>query len=180
MPKTPDDLMAFLCSLGIEVTSHSHPPVFTVEESRDICGQIPGAHTKNLFLRDRKNRYFLVTVEQDAVVDLKTIHTLIGASGRVSFGSAEKMLELLGVTPGSVTLFGLVNDADHEVTVVLDEALMQSEIINGHPLHNAGTLSIIRRDLLRFLEATGHQPLILKVSQWSPHFGLGLRSAEVE
>lgn len=165
LPKSSDDLMAFLAELGAEVTTHRHPPVFTVEESRGVCVHIPGAHTKNLFLRDRKDGHFLVTIEQDAVVDLKTIHTLIGASGRVSFGKPDRMMDLLGVVPGSVTVFGLINDPDKELTVVLDETLMQSDIINGHPLHNEATTSIRRDDLLRFIRATGHEPLILKVSQ---------------
>src|SRR5690606_3832200 len=145
MPKSSDDLMQFLSTLGIEVTTHRHPAVFTVEESRGVCDHIPGAHTKNLFLRDRKERHYLVTIEQDATVDLKTIHTLIGAAGRVSFGKPEKMMELLGVVPGAVTVFGVINDTAHDLTVVLDEPLMQSEIINGHPLHNEATTSI-RRD----------------------------------
>lgn len=164
-PKSPDDLMAFLAELGIEVTTHNHPAVFTVEESRGICDHIPGAHTKNLFLRDRKDRHFLITIEQDAAVDLKSIHTLIGASGRVSFGKPDKMMELLGVVPGSVTVFGLINDRDTQLTVVLDEPLMQNEMINGHPLHNEATTTIRRDDLLQFIKATGHEPLILKVSQ---------------
>lgn len=164
-PKAPDDLMVFLSDLGIEVTTYRHPPVFTVKESRGICDHIPGAHTKNLFLRDQKGRHFLVTIEQDAAVDLKTIHKVIGASGRVSFGKPEKMMNLLGVVPGSVTVFGLINDRNHELTIVLDEALMQNEIINGHPLHNEATTSIRRDDLLRFIEATGHELLILKVSR---------------
>lgn len=165
MPKSPDELMKMLSALGITVQTYEHQPVFTVEESQGICDHIPGAHTKNLFLRDRKERHFLVTIEQNAKVDLKTIHAIIGASGRVSFGKPEKMMEFLGVVPGAVTVFGLVNDLDHHLTVVLDEALMQSEIINGHPLHNAATTSIKRTDLLRFMQATGHTPLILKVSQ---------------
>jgi len=165
MPKTPEDLMEFLASLGIEVTTHTHPPVFSVSESEGICDHIPGAHTKNLFLRDRKERHFLVTLEQHAVVDLKSIHHLVGASGRVSFGKPEQMMELLGVIPGAVTVFGLINDANHHLTVVLDAPLMESNIINGHPLHNAATTSIQRDDLIRFIRATGHEPLILKVSQ---------------
>lgn len=165
MPKSPDDLMQYLSSLGIEVTTHRHRAVFTVAESHDVCHHIPGAHTRNLFLRDRKGRHFLVTIEQDAAVDLKTLHALIGASGRVSFGKPEKMMELLGVIPGAVTVFGVINDTGHDLTVVLDEPLMQNEIINGHPLHNEATTSILRDDLLRFMKATGHDPLVLKVSQ---------------
>ncbi|GAA4526924.1 prolyl-tRNA synthetase associated domain-containing protein [Chelativorans composti] len=165
MPKTPDELMQFLESLGITVTTYTHPPVFSVSESHGISAQIPGAHTKNLFLRDRKDRHFLVVVEQDAVVDLKQLHHVIGASGRLSFGKPEKMMELLGVIPGSVTVFGLINDTNHEVTVILDSHLMESDIITGHPLHNAATTTIQRDDLLRFIRATGHEPMILKVSQ---------------
>lgn len=165
MPMTPDELMCYLATLGIRVTTHSHPPLFTVEESQRLRGEIPGAHTKNLFLRDRKDRHFLVTLQEEAQVDLKTIHQLIGASGRVSFGKPERLMKYLGVTPGAVTLFGLINDSGRNVTVVLDEPLMHHEVINAHPLHNAATISIANADLRRFLSATGHEPLILKVSQ---------------
>ncbi|WP_028033691.1 prolyl-tRNA synthetase associated domain-containing protein [Chelativorans sp. J32] len=165
MPAAPEDLMRHLAELGIEVQTHNHPPLYTVEESRSLRGEIPGAHTKNLFLKDKKDRFFLVTAEEDARIDLKTIHHAIGASGRVSFGSGEKLLALLGVTPGSVTPFGAINDTEGQVTIVLDEALVESEVINAHPLHNEATVSIPSADLLRFLRSTGHEPLILKVSQ---------------
>ncbi|MDZ5696760.1 prolyl-tRNA synthetase associated domain-containing protein [Chelativorans sp. M5D2P16] len=165
MPKSPQALFDYLAELGIPVTTRQHPPLFTVEESQSLRGEIPGAHTKNLFLKDRKDRHFLVSVEEDARVDLKSIHHIIGASGRVSFGRPDRLMDYLGVSPGAVTLFGVVNDIAGEVTVVLDEALMAHEIINAHPLHNEATTSIARADLPRFLEATGHEPLILKVSQ---------------
>jgi len=165
MPATPADLMRQLAELGIEVETHEHPPLFTVEQSRGLRGDIPGAHTKNLFLKDKKDRFFLVTVEEDAQVDLKTIHHVIGASGRVSFGNPERLMTLLGVAPGSVTPFGAINDTGRQVTVILDQALAESEVINAHPLHNEATTSIRSVDLIRFLEATGHEPLILKVSQ---------------
>ncbi len=157
--------MRHFAELGIEVETFEHPPLFTVEESRSLRGEIPGAHTKNLFLKDKKDRYFLVTVEEDARVDLKTIHQTVGASGRVSFGSAEKLGALLGVAPGAVTVFGVLNDGEGKVTVVLDEPLMRHAVINAHPLHNEATTSIARADLLRFLQSTGHEPLILKVSR---------------
>lgn len=160
-----EELMRCLAELGIAVTMHRHPPLFTVEQSRHLRGEIPGAHTKNLFLKDRKERYFLVTAEEDAELDLKSIHRLIGASGRVSFGKPDMLMALLGVVPGAVTPFGVLNDREGRVTMVLDEALMDSEIINAHPLHNEATVSLRWDDLLRFLEATGHPPLILKVSQ---------------
>lgn len=164
MPKTPDDLFAFLATLDIKVTTKSHPPLFTVADSQSLRGEIKGGHTKNLFLKDKKGSYFLVTVLEDAEVDLKQIHHIIGASGRVSFGKPEALMDLLGVVPGSVTVFGLVNDDAHQVKVVLDSALMQNEIINAHPLTNEATTTIARDDLLKFVAATGHEPVILKVS----------------
>jgi Ala-tRNA(Pro) deacylase len=164
MPKTPDELLAFLDGLGISVSTVRHPPLFTVAESQSLRGEIAGGHTKNLFLKDKKGAYFLVTVEEEAVVDLKTIHTLIGASGRVSFGKPDMLMELLGVLPGAVTVFGAVNDTEGRVKVVLDEGLMREEIINAHPLTNEATTSIQRGDLVTFLRATGHEPHILKVA----------------
>ncbi len=164
MPKTEAELLAFLSDLGIAVSTRRHPPLFTVADSQTLRGEIPGGHTKNLFLKDKKDNVFLVTVEENASVDLKQIHTLIGAAGRVSFGKPELLMELLGVVPGAVTVFGLINDTEGRVRIVLDEALMENAVINGHPLTNAATTSIGRADLLRFIEATGHEPLILKVS----------------
>lgn len=164
MPKTEAELSAFLTELGISVSTRRHPPLFTVADSQALRGEIPGGHTKNLFLKDKKGNVFLVTVEENASVDLKQIHTIIGAVGRVSFGKPELLMELLGVIPGAVTVFGLINDSQGRVRVVLDEALMQHDVINAHPLTNEATTSIGRADLLRFIEATGHRPLILKVT----------------
>lgn len=163
-PKTKEQLFAFLDELGIAHSTKSHPPVFTVAESESLRDEIPGGHTKNLFVKDKKDRFFVITVEERATVDLKQIHKIIGASSRVSFGNPEKMLEYLGVVPGSVTVFGAINDTGNNVTFVLDEDLMGHEIINGHPLANDATTSIGREDLLRFLKATGHDPLVLKVT----------------
>lgn len=164
VPKTPDQLLAFLAELGIAATTVTHPPLYTVADSQALRGEIDGAHTKNLFLRDRKDRHFLLTVGEEAQIDLKTIHHVIGASGKVSFGKAEQMLAWLGVTPGAVTAFGVVNDTEGKVTIIFDEALMRHDVINAHPLTNEATTSIARDDLLRFVEATGHAPLILKLS----------------
>lgn len=165
MPKTPDALFAFLDSLSIPVTTTRHPPLFTVADSQALRGTIPGGHTKNLFLKDKMDNYFLVTVDEEAVVDLKQVHHLIGAASRVSFGKPEALMELLGVAPGAVTVFGLINDRDGRVRLVLDAALMRNAVINGHPLTNEATTSIGSDDLLRFVRATGHEPAILKVSQ---------------
>ena len=164
MPKTEAELFALLAGLGIEVSTRRHPPLFTVADSQALRGEIPGGHTKNLFLKDKKDNYFLVTVDEEATVDLKQIHHLIGAASRVSFGKPEMLMELLGVVPGAVTVFGLVNDAGHRVKVILDAALMENAVINAHPLTNEATTSIAAADLLKFIEATGHHPVILKVS----------------
>lgn len=165
MPRSKEDLLAFLAELGIEVTTVSHPPLYTVADSQALRGEIPGGHTKNLFLRDRKDRLFLLTVAEDAEIDLKQVHTIIGASGKVSFGKPEQLMAHLGVTPGAVTAFGVVNDREGAVTIVFDEALLEHDIINAHPLTNDATTSIGRDDLLRFVRATGHEPLILKLSR---------------
>lgn len=164
MPKTEDDLLAFLADLGIEVSTTRHPPLFTVADLQALRGAIAGAHTKNLFLKDKKDNFFLVTVDEEAEVDLKQIHHLIGAAGRVSFGKPEMLMELLGVIPGAVTVFGLINDTQGRVKVILDAGLMESDIINAHPLTNEATSSIRPADLVRFIEATGHDPVILKVA----------------
>ncbi|TYR31373.1 prolyl-tRNA synthetase associated domain-containing protein [Mesorhizobium microcysteis] len=164
MPKTPDQLFAFLDGLGIAVKTVTHPPLFTVADSQALRGEIAGGHTKNLFLKDKKDNYFLLTVEENAEVDLKQIHHVIGAASRVSFGKPDRLLELLGVTPGAVTAFGIVNDTAGAVKIIFDEALMRHDIVNAHPLTNDATTSIAREDLLRFVEATGHQPLVLKLS----------------
>ena len=164
MPKTPEELFAFLQELGIEVRTVSHPPLFTVADSQALRGEIPGGHTKNLFLKDKKDNFFLVTVEEEAEVDLKQIHHVIGAASRVSFGKPEALMEHLGVIPGAVTAFGLINDKKGAVKFVIDDALMEHETINAHPLTNEATTSIAAADMLRFARATGHEPAILKVS----------------
>ncbi|MDH4440646.1 MAG: prolyl-tRNA synthetase associated domain-containing protein [Rhizobium sp.] len=163
-PKRAEDLIRFLDALGIPHKTKTHPPVFTVAESVSLRDEIPGGHTKNLFVKDKKDQFFLLTVEENASVDLKTVHTVIGAASKVSFGKPEKLMEYLGVAPGSVTAFGAINDTGLKVTFVLDKDLMQHDLINCHPLSNDATTSIARDDLLRFLEATGHSPLVLKVT----------------
>ena len=150
--------------LGIAHKTVTHPAVFTVEEGRELRGSIPGGHTKNLFLRDKKGAPYLVVASEDAAIELKSLHRLLGASGRFSFGSAELMRELLGVEPGSVTPFAAVNDTACRVTVVLDAAMMARPVLNFHPLVNTGTTTISREGLLKFLEATGHLPRIEPVS----------------
>jgi Ala-tRNA(Pro) deacylase len=170
-PATPDQLFAALDALGITHRTVKHPPLFTVEQSRSLRGQIPGGHTKNLFLRDKKHALFLVVAEEDAEIDLKGLHRVLGASGRFSFGSADLLREVWGVIPGAVTPFGAINDRAGRVTVVLDAAMMAHATLNYHPLVNTMTTSIARGDLVRFLESTGHAPRIERVSGLPPEPG---------
>jgi len=164
MPASPDELFAYLDRLGIAHKTVNHPPVFTVEEARALRGKVPGGHTKNLFLRGKKDVPYLVVAPEDAAIELRSLHRLLGASGRFSFGSADLMRELLGVEPGSVTPFAVINDTACRVAVVLDAAMMAHEVLNFHPLVNTGTTTISREGLLKFLEATGHKPRIEPVS----------------
>jgi Ala-tRNA(Pro) deacylase len=165
MPATPSDLFAFLDKLGIAHATVTHPALFTVEQSRELRGTIPGAHTKNLFLKDKKDALFLATALEDAVIELKSLHRRLGASGRFSFGSADLMRATLGIEPGAVTPFAAMNDSDRRVSVVLDAALMRHATVNCHPLVNTMTTSMAGADLLRFLEATGHPPRIVPVAE---------------
>jgi Ala-tRNA(Pro) deacylase len=160
MPATPDDLFAFLDRLGIAHPTISHPPVFTVEEAKRLRGAIAGGHTKNLFLKDKRDAVFLVVALEHAAIDLKTLHHGLGAA-RFSFGPADLMRALIGVEPGAVTPFGVINDTGARVTVVLDAAMMAHATLNYHPLVNTMTTSIGRDDLVTFLRATGHEPRIV-------------------
>ncbi|MHB2168342.1 prolyl-tRNA synthetase associated domain-containing protein [Alsobacter sp. R-9] len=160
-PRTPDDLFAALDSLGIAHETQHHPAVFTVEESKRLRGVLPGAHVKNLFVKDKKSRLFLISAVEDTRIDLKKVHELIGGSGRVSFGSAELLREVLGVEPGSVTPFAAINDTAGRATVILDERLMAHDRINVHPLVNTMTTGVHRDDLVRFLRWTGHEPVVV-------------------
>ncbi len=156
-------LFAFLDAHGIEHRTLDHPPVFRVEEGREIKAAMPGGHTKNLFLKDKDGALFLVVAEEDAEIDMKGLHRRIG-SARLSFAKPELLMEALGVIPGAVTPFAVINDAERRVAVVLDEALLSHDRLNFHPLDNAATTTIERDDFLRFLAAAGHPPRVLAVS----------------
>jgi Ala-tRNA(Pro) deacylase len=164
MAVTPEELFAALTRLGIAHQTVEHPSLFTVEQSQALRGQIPGGHTKNLFLRDKKNALYLVVALEDAEIELKGLHRKLGASGRFSFGSADLLMEVWGVAPGSVTPFGAINDTEARVTVVLDAAMMEHETLNYHPLVNTMTTSLSREGLVKFLESTGHMPRIEAVA----------------
>jgi Ala-tRNA(Pro) deacylase len=164
MPATPDDLFAYLDRLGITHETVTHPPLFTVEESQALRGKIPGGHSKNLFLRDKKGTLFLVSTLEDAAIELKSLHRALGANGRFSFGSADLMRETLGIEPGAVTPFAALNDTARRVTMVLDAAMMAQPRLNFHPLRNTMTTTIAGDDLVRFLTETGHPPRIEAIS----------------
>ena len=153
-----NELFKRFAELSITFENHEHPPLRTVAESQALRGQLPGAHIKNLFLRDKKRRYFLVTVSEDREVDLKWLRGQIGARGSLSFGSADALLDLLGVKPGAVTPLGVVNAVDGKVTAFLDKALVDTDQINAHPLRNDLTTALSAADLLHFMEESGHPP----------------------
>jgi len=158
--KTRPDLIAFFDAHGIAHDTTDHPAVFRVGEGEGVKDGIPGAHTKNLFLKDAKGRLWLISAQDDTVIDLKRLHAVIG-SARLSFGPAELMEATLGVTPGSVTAFGLVNDAERRLTFVLDRRLAQAERVNFHPLTNTATTGVSREDFAKFLAALGVAPIIV-------------------
>jgi Ala-tRNA(Pro) deacylase len=163
MPATRDDLFARLETLGIETVTRDHPPVFTVEEARALRGTIPGGHCKNLFLKDDKGAVWLIVGLEDALIDLKSAPTKIG-SKRLTFGKPELLMEVLGVEPGSVTPFGLINDTARRANVILDESMMRHELVNYHPLRNNATTTIASAGLLAFIRSCGHHPRIVPVS----------------
>lgn len=164
MPATPDDLFEHLSGLGITSETVAHEAVFTVEESDAVTASIAGGHTKNLFVKDKKGNHFLIIAENRARIPMNRIHSVIGAQGRLSFANADRLMEKLGVEPGSVTAFSVINDTAGEVRVIIDEPLLTHDRINCHPLINTMTTTISREDLLRFLQETGHEPMIVTLS----------------
>jgi len=158
--KTRADLLAFFDAHGIEHVTHEHQAVFRVGEAPGLKDDIEGAHTKNLFLKDAKGRLWLISADQHAVIDLKRLHTVIG-SARLSFGNAELMAATLGVTPGSVTAFALINDSGRAVSFVLDRSLAEAQRVNFHPLENTATTGVSREGFRRFLAALDVTPLVV-------------------
>jgi Ala-tRNA(Pro) deacylase len=163
MPANRDHLRARFAELGIETETADHAPVFTVEEARALRGTIKGGHCKNLFLRDDKGKAYLIVCLEDARVDLKAVPARIG-SRRLTFGKPDLLMGLLGVEPGSVTPFGLINDWENKVTVILDAAMMEEKWLNFHPLRNDATTTLRAPDLLAFIRSCGHEPRIVAVS----------------
>ena len=157
---TSDELLARLAGLGIAVTTVEHPPVFTVEEARRHRGDLSGTHTKSLFLRDKKGAMWMVVCREDRALDLKDLAARLGAK-HLSFGSPERLLRHLGVIPGAVSPFAVVNDTERLVRVVLDRDVLRRDPIHLHPLDNAKTTAIAAADLVRFLEAEDHPPEVV-------------------
>lgn len=159
-PTSPETLLARLDALGIGYARHDHPPLFTVEDSKALRGDLPGGHCKNLFLRDRKGAMWLVVCLEDRRIDLKALGELLGGA-RLSFGSADRLMRVLGVVPGAVSPLALINDSGLEVEVILDKAMLEHRPLNYHPLVNTTTIAVAPEDLVRFLEAGGHRPRVL-------------------
>lgn len=158
--KTRPDLIAFFDAHGIDHATTDHEAVFRVGEGEAIKDDIPGAHTKNLFLKDAKGRLWLISAKDDTQIDLKRLHTVIG-SARLSFGSAELMEQALGVTPGSVTAFAMINGAERDVTFVLDHRLAQADRVNFHPLVNTATTGLSRDGFAQFFQALAITPVVV-------------------
>ncbi len=183
LPSPPvgrSDLLNFLKALGIDAITIDHPPLFTVKDSRTFENQSPGAPTKNLFLKDAKGQLWLICAHADSVIDLKSLPKLIG-SARLSFGSPQLMQEVLGVIPGSVTLFAIINDPEHRVRLVLDTALLKHPFVHFHPMRNDATTCLPQQGLQTFLSALSRKPLVVdfqakiiipdcKIAPQAPHY----------
>jgi len=164
MPATRQELYDRFETLGIHYTTSEHAAVFTVEEARALRGSIPGGHCKNLFLKDKKGALWLVVCLEETSVNLKTLPDRI-ESARISFGNADLLREVLGVEPGSVTPFALINDVDNRVNVVLDTDMMRQELLNYHPLENTATTTVPSDGLLAFIRSCGHRPRVVSVGE---------------
>lgn len=158
MPLSPDDLLTRLRERGIAYELHEHDAVLTVEAMMAVCGDIAGAHTKNLFLRDGKKTYFLVTLAHDAQVDLKAFRSVLGARGGLSFASADALGEQLGVESGAVSPLAALNAAPGRVRVFIQDWLLAAPRVNVHPLVSTRTLNLVPDDLVRILRLEGHEP----------------------
>ena len=164
MPATPDELFAFFDQLGIGHSTVTHPPFFTVEEGRPWHDKIPGLHCKNLFIKDRKGGIWLVVMPADKRADLARLEKTLSAP-RFSFARPEVLLDVLELTPGSVTPFGLLNDRQRRVKVILDQDMLDAAQVNFHPLHNAASTTLRSADLLKFVRALGYDPIIVRLPE---------------
>jgi Ala-tRNA(Pro) deacylase len=164
MSASREELMERFQKLGLQTRTVDHSPVFTVEEAKMVHADMPGGHCKNLFCKDEKGALWLIVALEDAVINLKSAPAKIG-SKRLTFGKPELLMAVLGVEPGSVTPFGLINDTSQQTNVILDEAMMRLPLLNYHPLKNDATTALSATDLLRFIESCGHVPRVVAVSE---------------
>lgn len=167
LPTTPQALLDSFEALDIAYKLHHHQAVFTVAESEKLDADIPGTHCRNLFLRDKKKNNYLLVLQNTTDVDMKKLPDILGA-GRLSFGSSDRLWEFLGVRPGSVCPFAITNDKDNQVKILLDKSMMETEIVNYHPLLNTMTVSLKPADLVKFIESTGHEAHIVDLSAAKP------------
>ncbi len=167
LPTSPEALMANLDDLSIEYKLYHHEAVFTVEESDKVDAGISGTHCRNLFLRDNKKKNYLLVLQNSTDVDMKKLPSVIG-SNRLSFGSSDRLWQYLGVRPGSVCPFSIVNDTDNQVKILLDQSMMETDIVNYHPLLNTMTVGLKPDDLIKFIESTGHEAHIVDLSDAKP------------
>lgn len=157
-------LYALLDTLGIAHHTEEHRAVFTVAEGEDVKARLPGGHSKNLFLKDKAGDYVLVSALGSTLIKLNQLHKRIGTK-RLSFGKPDALLELLGVVPGSVTVFSVLNDTDNQVRLILDKALFAHDAVWFHPMRNTASTRVAPNDLIKFAEATGHAPTIIDFSE---------------
>lgn len=160
MPASRDDLYDIFKTYNIDFNTIDHPPIFTVEEGAHIKATIPGGHTKNLFLKDKSGAFFLLCAIGSTQIKINRLHPLLGCK-RLSFGKEDKLYEYLGVRPGSVTLFSIINDPDQKVTLILDKALFDDPHVNFHPLENTSTTRLSTDDMLRFISAMNREPILI-------------------
>lgn len=166
-PTTPEDLLARLDGLGIAYRLYHHRAVFTVAESESLERDMPGVHCRNLFVRDKKEKTFLISAANETAIDLKKLSDLLGC-GRLSFGSPERLWANLGVRPGSVCPYAIMNDSQKTVTLIIDAAMMTGEIVNFHPLVNTMTIGVTPDDLIKFIRTTNHEPVIMDLTPAHP------------
>lgn len=167
MPTSPDQLLGQLNNLKIDYGLYEHEAVFTVAESKKTDALIPAHHTRNMFLRTKKKKNYLVTLSDDTPIDLKKLEALINAK-RFSFGSPDRLMEILGVYPGSVTPLSIINANPDDLTIILEKKMMDAQLIDVHPLINTMTITIKPRDLIKFMDNFGHSPIIVDLSEAAP------------
>lgn len=172
LPTTSQMLFDYMQDIDIPYSLHNHDPIFTVEEGKHLKASIPGQHCRNLFLRDKKKKMFLVVAANETKIDLKKLSSVLEC-GRFSFGSADRLWENLGVRQGSVNPFSIMNDTDDKVRIILDKHMMDQDIVNYHPMDNAMTIGLSSVDLVRFIKSTNHDPEIVDLTPAAPDDATG-------